>query len=186
MRKKLILCFLIIVIACNKSKDELSNLPERTQTGNNTLGFKLNRRVWTINGKYCYNQWGNCRDNPLARYFSYGNGGIVLTSDRVIYKGVSVASSETFELSISKSFNRLGVYRLKGVDSLFEAKFIDNNISWSYYKLVPNRETFQVNITRLDTIAKVVSGEFSGTLYKNDNLSDSVAISEGRFDIKMQ
>jgi hypothetical protein len=184
--RKVILCFLILVIACNKSKDELSTLPERTQIGNNTLGFKLNGRVWTTNGKYCYNQWGNCRDNPLARYFSYGKGGIALTSDRVIYKGVSVASSETFEFSISKDFNRLGVYRLKGVDTLFEVNFTDNNISWQYYKLVPNRETFQVNITRLDTIAKVVSGEFSGTLYKKDNPSDSITISEGRFDVKIQ
>lgn len=184
--RPLLLAFIVLLnCQCNRSKEELRNLPAATQTGANTIGFKVNGGVWTWNAKYCPNVLGACRENPQAQYFPFANGRLSMSADKVLYKGVEVKTSESFDLDIYKNFNHTGTYLLAGIDSLFEVRFA-NNKSNTYYTLAPNRQSFEVNITKLDTAAKIVSGLFSGRLYNAFNNADSITLSEGRFDIKLQ
>ena len=178
--------FLIIVIisiySCNKSKTELNTLPAITQTGANTFGFKVNGEIWTTNGKYCFNQYGNCRDNPSAKYYqSFGT--IIYSADKVVYKGLKVTSSEMFDISIRNNFQGIGTYSLKYSDTTDLVSFT-NTQSWVEYKLIPQRETFIVDVSKFDTTNKIFSGSFSGKLYNTNNLNDSIFITDGRFDIK--
>ena len=184
----LIILTIFSVLGCNKSDIELNTLPAETQTGANTFGAVIRGQVWTTNGKYCYNQSGNCRENPMANYFTIDtpfNARLGLSADRIIYKGLSVKSSESFDFQFYKNFSGTGIYHLKRDDSYLNIEFRDN---WNdkYYQLLQERETFELNITKFDTIAKIISGKFSGTLFNEFAPTDSIKINEGRFDIKLQ
>lgn len=52
------------------------------------------------------------------------------------------------------------------------------------YSLIAQKSG-KFEITKLDTINKIVSGIFSFTLYKGGANLDSVTITEGRFDVKL-
>ncbi|GAB3847958.1 hypothetical protein GCM10028822_10100 [Hymenobacter terrigena] len=42
----------------------------------------------------------------------------------------------------------------------------------------------QIQITRFDTVAHIISGTFDGYLQNHTNFNQSVTVSEGRFDVK--
>lgn len=48
--------------------------------------------------------------------------------------------------------------------------------------------SFNLAITKLDTVQRIISGNFFGTLYKKEGyiftLSDTLRIQSGRFDVK--
>jgi hypothetical protein len=184
----LIILTIFSIWGCNKSDVELNTLPAETQTGANIFGAVIRGKVWTTNGKYCYNQSGNCRENPKANYFIIDtpfNSTLGLSADRIIYKGLSVKSSESFDFRFYRNFTGIGIYHLKRDDSYLNIEYRDN---WNdiYYQLLEERETFELNITKFDTTAKIISGKFSGTLFNQFAPTDSIKINEGRFDIKLQ
>jgi hypothetical protein len=185
-----IFVFLSIVslFGCKKSQIENNTLPPETQTGANTFGTVIRNQVWTTNGRYCYNQYGNCRENPLANYYNYdtpNNGALRLSADRVIYKGLTKTSSESFEISFYRNFTGTGIYHLKNVDTLFNVQYSDN-MNNKFYQLLNERETFELNVIKFDTVAKIISGKFSGKLFNESELNDSINITNGRFDIKLK
>ena len=107
---------------------------------------------------------------------------MVFSADRIIYKGLSVISSENFDITVT-NIHGVGTYNLKNNDTTDQVSFT-NTKSWVEYKLIPLRETFIVNISKFDTLNKIFSGNFFGKLYNTNNLNDSISITEGRFDIK--
>ncbi len=184
----LIILTILSIWGCNKSDVELNTLPAETQTGANTFGARIRGQVWTINGKYC-KQLGGCRENPSAKYFIIDtpfNASLDLSADKVIYKGIGVKSRESFDFNFDRNFSGVGIYHLKKDNALhiqYTYRDITNNI---YYQLLEERETFELNITKFDTTAKIISGKFSGTLFNQFAPTDSIKINEGRFDIKLQ
>lgn len=184
----LIILTIFSVVACNKSEMELKTLPPVTETGANTFGMNVGWRTWITNGKYCFTQYGNCRDNPKANYYtddSSNNVRIIFSADRVIYKGLGVSSSESFDVSFYRNFSGVGIYHLKKDDSYSNVEYNDNSNN-KYYELLQERETFELNITKFDTISQIISGRFSGILFNQFDPNDSIIIHKGRFDIKLQ
>ena len=184
----IIILSILSLIACNKSEIELKTLPPVTETGTNTFGMNVGWRTWITNGKYCSNQYGNCRDNPKANYYTNGSSNNVtmgFTADRVIYKGLGVSSSESFAVSFYRNFSGTGIYHLKKDDSYSNVQF-DDHTNNKYYELLQERETFELYITKFDTISKIISGRFSGILFNQYDPNDSINVHKGRFDIKLQ
>lgn len=184
----LIILSILSIIGCNKSQEELKTLTPFTEVGANTFATNIGWRTWTTNGKYCGTQYGNCRDNPMASYYVNGSSNnitLILTADRVIYKNIGIASSESFTFSFYRNFSGTGIYHLKKDDSYSNVEYIDNTND-KYYELLQDRETFELNITKFDTIEKIVSGRFSGILFNQFDPNDSINIHKGRFDIKLQ
>jgi hypothetical protein len=55
------------------------------------------------------------------------------------------------------------------------------------YSAIPNYSPGSVNVTKLDTANKIMSGTFSFNLYTYIGQDlDSVVITDGRFDLKFQ
>jgi hypothetical protein len=166
-------------------------LPAKTQTGQNTFGVNLNSSVWTLYGQYCIFPSG-CGDNPSGIYYSTNKGSLLLTVDRVLKDKSKVATSETFNFSFDSNFNSSGIYDVKLTENYSNITLRDN-LTEKTYSCIPDRPTIVLNVTKLDTTNKIFSGEFSGTLFSIGkgslselNLSDSIVLTDGRFDIKLK
>jgi len=175
---------LIGCYSCNRNNEDLYSLPNETQIGANSFGFKLNGNIWNWNAKYFYNQSGSSRDNPNALYDSISRR-LHISADRVIYRGLTTTSSASIDFTFLRNFRQPGTYRLSKIDSLYDFQYTDWKLN-NYYSLIPNRETFEITITKFDTISNIVSGKFNGKLFNIFNALDSIDLSEGRFDIKLK
>jgi hypothetical protein len=177
-----ILAFLmeLICFSCNKSPSASNNLPPISQTGANTFGCKINGLNWV----------------PYYQCDSYCMGCIELSSDLSpedstgifpfrfsLTAGRSVAPfSGFFEFSpFSNGGTSLNLDYIYGTGNVFDSLEI---VFFNPVRYTPNygdpANIFQ--ITKLDSVNRIVSGIFSFVLYSP---TDSIVITEGRFDLKM-
>jgi hypothetical protein len=186
----------IIVCLTSCKKDDTGvvfTLPQKTQTGQNTFGFLFNTSVWTNYGQVCFPFAGGCRDN-VRGFFYKNDGDILINTDRVIYKDGNLVSSESFEITLKTKFNGSRTYSTLTNDTLSIAYFYKTNSSIDTMYILPQTNpTFTIKITKIDTINNILSGEFSGKVFKRidytnftTSLTDSININEGRFDIKLK
>lgn len=183
--------FLItILISCRKEETSSQfSLPEKTQAGNQTIGFLSNETIWTNSGQYCDQSSGACRENIHAYYFP-GNTAVLICADRNTTTLSNERKTEAFTLVVDAT--------QKGTLTFQNGNLQDANIfivegkdKYAYYPAL-NEPDFSVTVSKFDTSNKIISGEFSGKLYKQ-NVSgtagmaapDSLIIKEGRFDIKL-
>ncbi len=188
------LCLVFLVQSCKKD-DTLINfsLPPKTQTGQNTFGFLLNSSVWTNYGQVCFPFAGGCRDN-LSGIFYNNDGDILINADRVIKKDGKFVSSGSIEITLKTNFRGVGNYSTTTNDTISFAYVYKTTSNFdSMYILPQSNPIFNIKITRLDTINKILSGEFSGKVFKRidytnytTSLTDSANIDDGRFDIKLK
>jgi hypothetical protein len=185
----IILC--VFLSSCKRDdSDIVFSLPEKTQSGKNTFGFLLNSLVWTNYGTPC--DLSGCNENVRAIYFR-SDGDISISVSRIIFNNNQRTTSEGFYISMKTKFGGERTYNTVSGDTIYVS--LNNNLSTpidSPYITSPLNPKFQVRITKLDTINKILSGEFSGTLFKRNlfngvatSLTDSINIKEGRFDIKL-
>jgi hypothetical protein len=195
MKKLLAIGIIIISLtSCRKDATEAAfALPQTTQTGQNTFGFLLNTSVWTNYGQVCFPFAGGCRDN-LSGIFYKNDGDILINTDRVIYKNGNLVSSESIEIYLRTKFSGVRTYSTLTNDTISIAYFYNKRSSPdSMYVLPKTNPGFRVKITKLDTVSNIMSGEFSGTVFKRidytnfaTSLTDSININDGRFDIKLK
>ena len=180
------------ICSCLKDDSEVVfALPPKTQTGQNVLGFMLDESVWTNHNRVCFPFAGGCRDNVTA---FYRNGDMEIQADRVIFKKGSRKSTETLSFSWSTDFRGLVNYSTFSNDTIGVVySFSEPGQPEKNYTLSPQHPNFSIRLNRLDTINKIVSGEFFGTLYSKAldttnaiSLTDSIVIQSGRFDIKLR
>jgi hypothetical protein len=190
--------FVIITIACLTSckKDNtgvIFTLPEKTQTGQNTFGFLFNSFIWTNYGQVCFPFAGGCRDN-LRGFFYKTDGDILINADRVLYKDGNLFSSESIEIILKTKFNGIRTYSTLTNDTLSIAYSYKTNTNIDTMYILPQTNpTFNIKITKIDTTNHILSGEFSGKIFKRidytnftTSLTDSININNGRFDIKLK
>jgi hypothetical protein len=187
--------FLFVAMAiCSCLKDDsevVFALPPKTQTGQNVLGFMLDESVWTNHNRVCFPFAGGCRDNVTA---FYRKGDMEIQADRVIFKKGSRKSTETLSFSWSTDFRGLVNYSTFSNDTIGVVySFSEPGQPEKNYTLSPQHPNFSIRLNRLDTINKIVSGEFFGTLYSKAldttnaiSITDSIVIQSGRFDIKLR
>lgn len=171
MRKFLLLAFSFVLLSssCRKSKpaNPVDKLPAETQTGANTFGCKINGEVWLPNGALF--------TTPAYDVQYYKSSGALLIktnrSDKgqslnIYLYGVSQNNDYTIHNPISNTYS-----------------YADFDAACSLYDRTSSKQTGTVTVTRLDSVNKIVSGRFSGTL-KQSGCPDA-AITEGRFDFQM-
>lgn len=182
----------LICTACYKDNlDEYENLelPEITQSGQHTFGFQLNDEVWVNFGQKCTVVPSQCREN-LTGIFYESDGDLNISADRVLRDNNQFVSSTTLIINLKTDFRGVGSYSA-ALDDLHNVNYLIT--ADSSYMLPENNPNFVVNITRLDLNAKILSGEFSGTLFLRNDVSnqstsptDSIRIEDGRFDIRLK
>lgn len=174
----LILMISILSFSCKK---EISELPPATQTGANTFGCRVNNQLWGPSG------FGIAITAPIleARYF---DGRTIIINAR------NFSSSPTeseFEIHLMNVVTP-GVYLLNTTSQ----KYPYQAGNYAYYvvrKLIPLNEwmtnsqyTGQVEITRTDTVNRIVSGTFQFQAINLNNSPQPINVTEGRFDVKIQ
>ena len=173
------------VASCNKESAEPGfELTPTTQTGANTVSFRVNGRVWQPYGPRCFGYGGGpCIDKPLSVYHNSKRGQFQI-SDFLTTK----SRAEDFSLGCDSLFEA-GVFVLPPQGSSYRAR--RGGLSYAVARVVSdpsysssNPTQIHIEITRLDTVARIVAGVFSGRLPNRLNELEFISITEGRFDTK--
>ena len=194
MRKygSIFLSLALLIISCKKDDTGvILSLPAKTQSGQHTFGFRLNSVVWTNFGKVCFPFAGGCRENLSGIYYS-NDGDIHITADKVFYKNNAWNTEENIDINLSTNFRGARAYSTLTNDSLGVAYYLSEvGQPDKTYLLSESNPVFTIVITRIDPVAKIMSGEFSGKLFRRisdtsfaTSPTDSIVINDGRFDIK--
>ena len=184
MRQKNILLALLLTIAfysCKKEGIPNLTLPANTQTGQNTLGFMLDNKIWANYGKRCTTM-GGCKENKVsATQYRQSNGDLYLE----ISAGYNADTiDQAFYISTTNITN-IGTFLIDS--SLNQGMTFYANQSAQFFQNYRTRKPGKcfLTITKFDTTNKIISGVFNATLYNTFNLNDSVKIEDGRFDAKL-
>ena len=179
MKNILFLALLPLALAgCKKDIDEL---PEPTQTGANTFGARLNGEFWVPRG------FGIAPTGPtLEARYSGDNSVFINASD------FSSSPTETeFEIYL-RNVTGPGTYLLNQNTGRFPAQ----TASYGYYerRRIRPLSTYitsatlggRVEVARFDPINHIISGTFEFQVAEKDHPDDIIAVTEGRFDVKIQ
>lgn len=170
----------LFCISCKKSHPS-KVLPPVTQTGANTFGCKINGQVWV----------------PYYRCDSYCMGCVELA-----YNIRPVYSTSIFPLRFSLKAGKSGnpfsgflnfspaplrgltdISYINAVGNVADSMAIDFTTDAGYFRTFYGNHNDIFQITKLDTVNKIISGIFNFTLYSSP--SDSIVVTEGRFDLRI-
>lgn len=185
--KLLVICFTIasIIGSCKKDKKttgvtEQEQLPAATQEGKNTFGCLINGEVFLP--KNYSNQFFFSYKPLNAGVNSYGN--IEITAHKINKDG-SFSIIRLYSYGISQK----GVYNLKLHLDVNQAPFFGtsyeynptpNNIGKYYY--INDTINSTLEISKLDTIQKIMSGKFKFSFTLNN---ENIKVENGVFDLKL-
>jgi hypothetical protein len=170
----LFLTTIFVLNSCKKEPTKNVVLPEATQEGKNTVGFILNDEVWV--------PYGTCKtqcNKILARYGfpSSQEFGIDFQFGRESSGKVSALTiSSTLIGNITSTGNKIDSI---GVN--FQGENSNGNTD-DYSRL---QKGSKFNITKLDKINRIISGEFEFILNEDNGSGKQVILKNGRFDLKM-
>jgi len=183
--------FMVIVFVSCRKEDTTNQLglPEKTQTGNQTIGFLSNESIWTNSGQYCDQSSGACRQNIHAYYYP-GNTIVLICADKNTITKTNEKKIEAFTLVVDVT--QKGTLTFQNGNLQDANMFIvEGKDKYAYYPSLIEPD-FRATVSKFDTLNKIISGEFSGKLYKQNvsgtagiSAPDSLIIKEGRFDIKI-
>ncbi len=184
--KFLFILMLLSLTSCRKDDSlVVFQLPLATQLGRNTFGFLKNGSIWTNYGEVCFTF--GCQPNLQGYYFK-SDGSVLVRADRVLYHNGD-RSSESFYLEWPTNYEGVGTYSTNAGDLISIVHFPEEDETQSYI-VADSLPNFTVQLIRLDTANRIISGTFYGTLFKRTNnglitsRTDSLRITEGRFDVK--
>jgi hypothetical protein len=184
----------IVIISCKKDDTMVTHLlPAKTQSGQNTFGFLLNSSVWTNYGQVCFPFAGGCQENLTGTYYA-SDGDIHISADKVLYKNNSWNTKEKIDLNLTTNFQGTRTYSTLTNDIIGIGYWLsERGQSDKTYLLSHINPTFNIIITKIDTVTKIMCGEFSGKLFKRisdtsfaTSTIDSIILNSGRFDIKLK
>lgn len=165
-----LLCF----VQCKKNAP-VATLPEATDVGNNTIGFKVNGKVW-IPFSACGIGSNPCGAVSVAYGNRYGNPTNNLSIGCERRTGNENATFSIYCLpntTISSTGNKFDSVSIVYTD------YAAAGGATGYSKWYTPKG--KVTVTKIDFAKEIVAGTFDCTLY---NGSDSIVITDGRFDVK--
>jgi hypothetical protein len=177
--------YIVCGIACKKSTPS-PTLPPITEEGKNTFGCKVNGQVWVpylrcsdfAAGEaelgYIINPINTYSSLPISIWLQAGN----YANGQTVFN---------FQQNYSLSDHIYGPGNI--IDSLIINFSTGGWPIYSNFQIYPTQNTARfLQISKLDTINKIVSGIFAFTLYSRTgvaNTLDSVVITDGRFDLQI-
>ncbi len=173
--------------SCKKEcTDPICQLPPATQTGANTMGCLINGKPWLP----------DTRDNgsmPQLMPIYIGTYNIKTQLYGEFYRQYK-GDNQAVRIFI-KNFVGVGIYIMDSTSNIIGGpgttgvlrnhfNFSENNLRKEYL----TNEIYQGNVTisRFDEIQRIVSGTFSFKAQNLNGTGDTVVISNGRFDSKME
>jgi hypothetical protein len=180
---KTILPFVVLLLlslpftTCKKEHPPAAVLPAITQEGKNTIGFKIDGKVWVP-----YYKCGIGRDPCGEISFRYGppygpNNLLDFQIARQQSSGLSALTitSLTPITTIGNKCDSLNI-------DFQGEQWNGNNDVWNKNF---NGPPGNFEITKLDTVNGIISGIFSFTLYEENRSGRTIQITDGRFDFKI-
>lgn len=171
--------FLILLLAaflipcCHKGK--LPNvLPPVTQEGKNTIGFKINGKVWIPERNRV--PFGNRCPEVYVKYSDEMDGGVgslIISVSRKENNNVAylhIGAIQNTILDTGQYFRKIMVDYSDG------GAYVSGSYSGPIYS-----EGGYFSITKLDTINQIISSKFAFSL-KSNNTGKMIRITDGRFD----
>jgi Family of unknown function (DUF6252) len=167
---------LLLLSACKK---EVTELPAATQTGANTFGAKVNGEFWVPQG------FGPIPANDILEGRLMPNKDIYINARNFS----SSPNEREFEIYL-KGVTAPGTYMLNQTvpyptTAANYGYFVKRNLTPQNEWITSATNTGAVTITRIDTVALIVSGTFQFTALNLYNNPEPLSVTEGRFDIKM-
>ncbi|WP_345059312.1 hypothetical protein [Hymenobacter glaciei] len=184
---------LLPLSACTRSCNDYDNneefaqakLPPYTETGANTLGCVLGPQVWTVLGKHrAYSIGGGWESNQLIV-----EGGYSIPRTLQVHGGMTGVrnSKEFYDRRLYLVFlpsDTLGGLRLLGGSNTNERVRVTDFITGLDYTSI-SRRPVRLLVRKLNRQQRIVSGTFEGMLYSdNTGQHDSLAVADGRFDVR--
>lgn len=185
MKTLLVPLFLLLgLTTCKKDNTDPNGLPPATQEGKNTGGFLLNGQPWLPKIDPL-----NAGRSPVGAIYGPYTQRIVRLSLN-FYRYENDNNSQGLSINIEK-IKQGGIFQLdQNIDPFVISgprppyavyTIFDPGTDRSFYTGPQGRG--QVIITRLDTLARVVSGTFEAKV-REDGGRDSLTITQGRFDFR--
>lgn len=177
-------CFLIcsfLIFACSRESVEPEfALTPATQTGANTVSFMVDGRGWQPYGRTCAT--GGWCVEPLNVYYNPKRGQFQINAFLTTSKRSEYFSLECDSLFKSGAFvlSQGTINRLSNGGLYYAGQRLPGDPS---YKTFDSTST-HITITRLDTVAHIISGVFDGYLLETTSQVKAVNITDGRFDVK--
>lgn len=165
----LLFAFCCLSVQCKKER-EIDKLPDATTTGNGAFGCLINGRAWPVDepGDHDYDLYYHAGTLDIAYTVHPGANGLSL------YERIVISTNK---------INKPGVYwiKYKPPGNFFNITYRDE-LFISDSKSNENRFLY-LNISRLDSVQRIVSGTFSFSLY-NVWGTKKISVDEGRFDLR--
>lgn len=174
----LILVSFLVLSSCKKDVEEL---PPATQTGANTFGAKLDGSFWIPR------DFGIAPTSPILEARYAGDHSVFINA-----RDFSSSPTETeFEIYL-RNITGTGLVQLNQLTERYPNQTASYAL-YSKYKFMPLNDwitgpqyTGSVNVTRYDTINRIISGTFEFTAGSTDNTANPITVTEGRFDVTVQ
>lgn len=161
---------LLLLCAC---KDDL---PKPTQKGAGTIACRINGTPWVSGGTLRRGDSEYMRYTPGSQ-----DGDFYLKGKRVKMSGNTTNTELRLYLSTLTS---TGVFQLDSFPLKFGAYYDYDAKPYIYYYTDSGQHTGWVHITKLDTVNRIISGMFEFTAADRDNPSQTVRVTDGRFDMQ--
>ena len=167
-------CLCLILSACDREAPQpVDQLPPATQEGANTFGCLVDGELWLPES----DSW---LDVPWTA--SYSNG-----LSYLIFSATNETSNSGFRFSFPSDFGTSGLIRAEGTYELIHVsnqKYIYFRQGNTFYR-PDSTHNGVLTITRLDTLeGRFVSGTFYFDAVNENDSTDIVQITDGRFDLK--
>ncbi len=193
--KKLTILLLATILLTSCSKDTTvetpaDTLPPATTTGANTAGCY-------VNGKLLIPKNGEQAIGGSPNYGLYQRQGNNFWPNKNDYFGVDISNKKDFQnfsvyVWIKDMQNGNGDYIVGQSNGQIHSNGPNNNQIFAYVNIDGTLKTYYssinsgiIKITRSDMITGIAifSGTFSATLYNINNPSETIQVTDGRFDI---
>lgn len=179
--KRLLFCVsLLAVTSCKKTffidfTPAVTTLPAITSEGKRTFGCLVNNSIW-VPSEY--------KDRVSCEYLLWKDGGNYYgsLSIRSMKRHFHNDNSCGLNMTLHNRIFTTGKAPLFENDNTKDYMFLDMDTGY-YSNFKPSQDNF-INISRLDTVNRIISGTFQCTLVNLYPPRDTVRITEGRFDLR--
>ncbi len=179
----------IIVLACHKSDlppytgplpIDYTVLPPATQEGKNTIGCKVNGKVWVPREAL-----GALFYNDIRVMFSE-KGKDEYSSIELNLVDIDEKIQDWMLFEFRPIYLQPMDYHTSSDTSDAKRFCVSMHRSGDPYNIDYSKTNYanQFSVTKVDTIHNFFSGTFKFTVYNKDNPKDSLKITDGRFDLK--
>lgn len=191
MKRVLLTATLLLALMTGCKKDDpvpypLNKLPHATQSGENTFGCIINGEPWVAYAPF-NPIGGKLRATYDEEYYGADyNRRLWLASYRIItsydWNKDSLASSFGFDI---RPILGIGSYEKNNLETYKISHTIVSPGPTRIYEL-DSLSPFHIQITKLDTVKKIVSGTFEMDLRRTIDSNEILQIRHGRFDARYE